>query len=439
MLTSRYPSYLPHVLGTFVAIGVLSLAPQLHAAPGDLTPGDLTPGNASTTPAAPAAPASTLTTYSAAEILGLKPSLDSLNLKVYGWIENSYTYNTHSPIDHNNQARVFDTKDGYRLNQLAFNIERPVSADPKAFDLGGKIEAMYGQDAALIHSQYLFGNTDTTWQNSTGNLLDNKQFDPTVFYLQANLPVGNGLLVTVGKWATPLGFEVIDAPSNALFSRGLLFGYAIPFTHTGIKFDYSFNDNFSMYYALAFGWDTFGDNNGNLSNLLGATWKITDKLTWINNFIIGPEQTKDSNNYRTVYDTILTLQVCDPLAVSLNVDWGNESGPNLNGGAGEAAGNNWYGVAGYITYTFNEQLSTTLRAEYFRDETGSRLGTFPVAPDLVSLTYGFTIKPVKEFANLILRPEVRWDHSLGDALFDPNAVNGRKDQVTFSIDVIVTF
>ena len=52
------------------------------------------------------------------------------------------------------------------------------------------------------------------------------------------------------------------------YSRGLLFNYAIPFTHTGLMVGYPFSDKVSANFYLVNGWDNFDDNNkGRLSGL----------------------------------------------------------------------------------------------------------------------------------------------------------------------------
>src|SRR5690606_27804748 len=59
---------------------------------------------------------------------GLDQFLDPLGIKVYGWIEQSYTYNGRSPHDRMNNGRVFDDRSNdYRLNQVALNFERELS------------------------------------------------------------------------------------------------------------------------------------------------------------------------------------------------------------------------------------------------------------------------------------------------------------------------
>jgi hypothetical protein len=355
--------------------------------------------------------------------LGAKPALEHAHLKVSGWLEQSFTLNFDSPSGRVNALRVFDDRSNdYRFNQLALVLER-VLTEGKDFDFGGKVELMYGSDARFIHETYL-----TLHQTET------MQFDPVQFYGLVRLPVGNGLTVKLGKYDTTHGAEVIEAVGNPLYSHSFLFGYAIPFTHTGIQFDYPLTDRLSVYYGITFGWDTFGDTNSAPSHMVGLTWKATDKFTILANVITGPERPDNNADWRTVWDTTLTYQWTDAFSTALNVDWGNENN-TTPGAGGIGAGDNWYGLAAYATHKFTPQVSLTGRGEYFRDETGSRT-PFGMPVDLVELTVGLDVHPLKHFMNLRLRPEIRWDHAGGDRPFDSGT---RRNQFTVGMDVILTF
>ena len=80
---------------------------------------------------------------------------------------------------------------------------------------------------------------------STG--LDAGDLDVQQAYLSYNAPFGNGLQVDIGKFTTHLGYELIEGYDgyNDNYSRSFLFGYAIPFAHTGVRTSYSFGDRVS--------------------------------------------------------------------------------------------------------------------------------------------------------------------------------------------------
>ena len=345
---------------------------------------------------------------------------DDLHLKFGGWVAQSYTFNFDSPSDRMNAGRVFDDRSNdYRFNQLLVYLERPLSSDPTEFDIGGRIELMYGSDARFIHQRNLADNVD-----------DNTvQFDPVQFYALLRAPIGNGLTFKVGKYVTPHGAEVINAPQNALFSHSYMFGFAIPFSHTGVQVDYPINDNLSAYYGLVKGWDVWSDNNSSLSHMFGLYGSLLDgKLSHAINVITGPERMDNSNDYRTLVDLLLTYRWTEQLSQTVNFDYGIEQ--DAAPGGGDAG---WWGVANYLTYTHNPQLASTLRAEYFRDDDGTRLG---YTADMYEVTYGLDIRP-KDFTNLRFRPEVRWDHAGGGGR--PFDAGNDDDQLTLGMDMIYTF
>ena len=69
------------------------------------------------------------------------------------------------------------------------------------------------------------------------------------------------MAVKVGKFVTLLGYEVIESPSNLNYSRGYLFGLAIPLTTTGGLVSYSFSDQLSAQAGLVLGWDRSNTDN----------------------------------------------------------------------------------------------------------------------------------------------------------------------------------
>jgi hypothetical protein len=347
-----------------------------------------------------------------------KSVFDNMRLKFGGWVAQSYTFNTDSPSDRLNAARVFDDRSNdYRFNQFLVYFERELS-DGKDFDIGGRVELMYGSDARFIHQKGLADNID-----------DNTvQFDPVQFYALLRAPIGNGLTFKVGKYATTLGAEVINAPDNALFSRSYLFGYAIPFTHTGVQANYPISDNLGIYYGLVKGWDVWNDNNNALSHMIGIYGSSPDEKFshWVN-LITGPEADDNSSDYRTVLDIGLGYLWTERLSQTINIDYGIEK--DAAPGGGDAG---WWGIANYFTYTFNPELASTLRFEYFRDDDGTRLG---YSADMYEVTFGLDIRP-EGLTNVRFRPEIRWDHAAGATPFDGGSDG---DQVTLAMDIIFTF
>ena len=146
-------------------------------------------------------------------------------LGISGYVDTSYVYNFNRPDaggTRTNRGRVFDLNaNGFTIQAGELVLEK---ASSDASPIGFRTDLFFGDDAELIHSTGLGATTD---------FIDLEQA-----YVTYKAPVGSGLDLKAGKFVTLLGAEVIESPSNWNFSRSYLFGYAIPFTHTGVLASY---------------------------------------------------------------------------------------------------------------------------------------------------------------------------------------------------------
>ena len=359
--------------------------------------------------------------------IGVREPMDKLGLRVWGFEEAGFTGNLTNGQD-TLFGHVFDARrvNNVRQNQLRLTMDRPYDAG-KSFDLGFRVDGLFGGDAMLTHSPGLLDDCGHGQGDCWADVLQ--------AYGQMWFKTGesSGLEITAGKFVTTHGVEVIDATGNPLYSHSFLFGYAIPFTHTGVKANYVWNANFSTYFAIVQGWEVFNDNNSAHSYMAGGAWTSSEQigghakdLVYFN-VITGPEQDHNESDFRTVVDATYTHWWSEKLSQSINGDWGTEQ--NV-AGIGQA---NWYGVAHYLTYAFNDKVSATWRAEWFADDSGARIG---VPGNYVENTVGLWLTPWPEhpvLKNLSLRPELRWDHS------DQAVFGNDHDQMTVAMDLIFKF
>ena len=92
---------------------------------------------------------------------GLSGPLDDARIRIFGHVEASYTYNPDDPAADLNLGRVFDAEANQAtFNQLDLNFERTVNLSSSAWDIGGRVELLYGGDARFIHSNGMFDNQD---------------------------------------------------------------------------------------------------------------------------------------------------------------------------------------------------------------------------------------------------------------------------------------
>jgi hypothetical protein len=345
------------------------------------------------------------------EIKGLLGQIkDYLGLSIY--LQGGYTFNFRDPDSGTNRQRVFDQKANsflIDLAQIQFAKEAPVGG------VGYKLKLSAGETAKFIHSAGL-GDPDD-------------EFDLTEAYVDYRVPVGNGLGLRFGKFVTYHGAEVIEAKDNFNYSRGFLFNFAIPFTHTGLMAEYSFSKALAASLYLVNGWDVANDNNK--GKTVGLRFAVTpvDPFTMNFGIMYGPEQADNSSHDRFLFDWLGVFKATDKLTFMVNTDYAREQKDPLNAGKNSK----WYGVAAYAKYDFTDVFSASIRAEYFKDKDGVRTG---IPQKLKEITITPEIRLAK---NLLLRPEYRHDWSDKEGFDSKNNAFRKKSQDTIALGVMYTW
>ena len=388
--------------------------------------------------------------------------LQNMGINIYGYLEAGYTTSFQGTPKPTYAGRVFDTEYGnhLQLDQLDLSVEKAINFSDPAFrkrgwDIGGKMEWLYGYDASLIHSNGL--NFYHGWNNNTDQY-PLYQFDLEQAYVDFAVPVGKdgGLRLRIGKFDTLLGEETINPTTNYFYSHSFEFGYAIPFTNTGIMAEYIMNSQWSFWAGITRGWNqSLRDNNSAIDFMGEATYTPTSEWTLTANVIAGPEDNNNDTYYRTVLDLIASWNPAHILGGNLTLvndtDFGydgaggtlaseeaTEGETSLDGDEGSVQSASWFATAFYASYNINSYLQANARAEYYYDgksfTTGLDNGT---NLDLGEITLGMTITPFPDSnlgKNLRFRPEIRED--MAD---QPVFQNGKHYQTTIGMDVIYTF
>jgi len=337
--------------------------------------------------------------------------------KLFAYIENSFTANlSGSGRGGVNELRYYDYHEGYTFNVAEFSIKKDPS---EKYPFGYGLVVTAGIDSQKNHSFGIFRDeTDAFPFRNT------EKFDLEEAYVSGLVPLGSGLTLKAGKFVTLLGYEVIESPNNLNFSRGYLFGLAIPLTHTGGLASYTFTDRFNMTAGVVLGWDDAKNVNDGLSYTGQFAFTPVKDLTANLNWIVGPEQidprniddnvTRDARNYvnshlRYVLDFVFNYTGFKNWTLGLNVDYGHEQSEpfirSLNTRKNTDA--TWWGWAGYVAYDWTESLRTAVRQEFFRDAAGARSGS-GIGTDLWSTTATIQYKIWK---GLVGRVEYRHDAS----------------------------
>ena len=308
-------------------------------------------------------------------------------LAVNAFISTAYQYNSNRPTTGTNSYRVFDFSDN------SFNLdvaELVVQIAPvKPNDAGFRVDFAAGNSIPQI----------TKTQDQTA-----AQFDLQQAFASYIVPLGSGLRFDVGKYVTHMGYELIEGYDgyNDNYSRSILFGYAIPFTHTGVNASYAFSGKAAAMVEVVNGWDLLRDNNRSKSLGVQLTLTPVTPLTVFLNWIGGAELENDNHTKRNVFDVVAVLKPTKTLTLGLNGDYGIEDGTSAVNPGSDAT---WKGIAGYATLALTDKFSVALRGETFHDEDGVRLGTGTKAT-LSEVTF----TPAYKFTDhVLLRGEARYD------------------------------
>ena len=323
-----------------------------------------------------------------------------------------YINNLNQPQDQTNGLRYFDN----RANTFSADLAELVvqKAVGKVGDAGFRIDLTAGTFSGLTQSAGL----------RIGDNADLQQ--AFVSYIA---PLGSGLRFDAGKFVTHMGYELIEGYDgyNDNYSRSLLFNYAIPLAHTGIKASYSPNARVSLMAMVVNGWDVALDNNSSKSIGAQLMLKPADPVALYVNYIGGPENADDNGSSRHVIDLIGTVTVNPNLSLGVNADFGTEDGTSAVTPGADAK---WSGFAGYAKISTSGPFSLGLRAETFKDEGGTRLGVGEARVN------EFTITPTFKFgSNFVVRPEFRYDTSDSEPFFDENGL-AKKNQATVGINAL---
>ncbi len=329
------------------------------------------------------------------------------NTELFGSVDFFYTYSGNEPETGSIvPLGVFSGEHNQLSLALAeVGLSKGATSDDR---VGFRVDLDFGPVADTVNSFEPGGDTFRNIQQA---------------YISYLAPVGSGLTVDVGRYVTQHGAEVIEAQDNWNYSRSILFGFAIPFYHTGIRLNYAVNDMFSFGGTISNGWNNSVENNSGKTYSLMATITPLPALTIIQNYMGGPEQTGSSDDWRHLYDATVIYDVSDMLSVMANYDYGHESfGP---------ADVSWQGIALYAKAQVNPTLALIPRFEYYNDSDGFTTGAAQKVKEL-TLTADVT-----QMNGLIMRLEYRRDWS--DVDFFEESSGPTDSQNLFTVGFVYAF
>lgn len=330
--------------------------------------------------------------------------------------------------------RVFDYKrDSLNLHQFALTLAN----QPKE-GFGALVNLTLGKDADVIAAYKTGPSRGDGCNLATGQANTDSCRKTGYDFTQAFVQYAIGPATFVlGKYVTLAGAEVINSTANSNYSRSILFGYAIPFTHTGFRASYAVNDTLTLIGGVNNGWDDLQDTNKAKTAELGVSYTPVKEFVLAGQVYSGKERVGGLINTgpqgsRDIFDIVATYNATDKLTLILNYDYGTQANAASVTATG-ASKAKWYGLAGYVNYQIDEKWKVSLRGEYFDDRDGYRTGVAQKWKE-ATLTLGYT--PIK---NLELRAEIRGDRSNVPAFVNSDEVTASKSQRSFGLEAIYKF
>ena len=369
------------------------------------------------------------------------------------------------PKPHGGERRVtrsFDRQDGFALAWVG--VDASYEPDP----VGGMLSLRFGPTAtehahgdANIDLQYV-GQAFASWRPGG---------------------VDGPVRLDFGKFDTIYGAEVAESQKNMNYTRGVLYQFAQPVFHTGLRAEAQLIPEMSLTALAVNGWNNSQDNNTGKTFGLQANVKPSDALSASLGWLGGPEQDDSITTscaagteydpaakgcapapgapaseevvdrggankfeaWRHLVDLVVSANPLETVSVVVNADYGVEGVRSL-GADGETTTTTkkWYGAMLGARLQLDETYAIAARGEYYKAPDGYMpsltVNEEPVT-DLTLATATLTLE-ARPTENLILRLENRGDFVLDASpnkeIFQKAERDSAKNLLTTTLGVVVT-
>jgi hypothetical protein len=295
-------------------------------------------------------------------------------------LDTYYAYNFNQPVGRVNLLRAYDVlSNEFSLNQASVILERAPDLDAGR-RWGARLDLQFGQA------------TDTLQGNPANEPRPPIYRNIYQAYGTYVIPVGKGINLDFGKWASSLGIEGNYTKDQMNYSRSYWFNF-LPFYHMGLRASVPLNDSFSVNYWIINGTNQAEATNGFKDQLFGFTAKPNKNVSWTLNYYLGQEHPDRApstncgpipvqpglcfvgirpapNGHTHIFDSYVSWKATPKLTFALEGDyfiqrlWQN-SGPGQS-----SAPLHTDGGAAYIRYQVTPKIALATRAEYMSDRGG---------------------------------------------------------------------
>jgi hypothetical protein len=326
---------------------------------------------------------------------------------ITGSFDGYYRFNFNAPQGGTNNYTSFtNSQSSFELGMASIRADHSFGKASVTVDLG------FGRRAQEY--SYNDGNGSGVTGNGFLSLASIKQ----AFVSYA---VTDKFKLTMGKWGTHIGYEVLDAYLNRNYSMDYMFSYG-PFSHTGIKADFSLGGVSTLMVGIANPTDHATDVTGTKYFIAQfGTGSKNGKFKAYLNY-----QGADGGAMGSVsqFDLVATGTITDKFSVGYN---GTVYTAKPSGGSSATT----TGSAVYLNLDPVSTFGLTLRGEYL-DNKKYAWAISSVGSSIFDLTLSGNIK----VGNLTIIPELRLDNS-SEAIF--KGTDGTATKSTFTGILAATY
>jgi hypothetical protein len=286
-----------------------------------------------------------------------------------GYVEAYYAYNFNRPSNGITNARGFDNRHNtFSLSNavLGANWEAGPVGGRLTLQIGSTPSTYYGNEPMFAGASAANGSNTELWKYIQEAFVNYKA------------PIGRGLLVQLGIFMSPIGYESIAVKDNWNWSRSNLF-FGFPFYHTGLNLQYFWTDELQTNFSVFNGWNSVVDNNEEKSIQSNIQYEIPNKIALQALYFGGVERPTGSPEgpyWRHHFDFTAQYSFTSWLEAAAEADYGWE--PNRIGTA------RWFAGAAYARFKPFHRVYVVLRGDRFQEH----LATSAKSPSSAPLFFG---------------------------------------------------
>ena len=246
-------------------------------------------------------------------------------------VDGYYAYNFNDPVGRVNLLRAYDvSSNAFSLNQADVIVEHAPDLDAGR-RYGARLDLQFGQATATLQGNPSNEPRPDVYRNI---------FQAYGTYI---VPLGKGVTVDFGKWASSLGAEGNYTQFQINYSRSYWF-YYLPFYHMGVRATYPLNKKVAVNYWLVNGTNQTEPTNGFKDELFGLVLTPNKNISWTINYYLGQD-----------HPNAISGSSCGPVPVQPGLCF-QQINPSANGKTNI--------FDSYATWQATSKLGFTLEGDY---------------------------------------------------------------------------